>query len=144
MRMILYSSKGEMRMGYNAPNKVVSQFQLKGRYARQYLSFAGSPVRTSYSICLVPVCTIPQQRMWKALLFPAGMVTSLRKKRKPDSADTRTWISNTKAFFFNGLPAKTAAVKAWLLSPAGIRNCRTPTTRISYGWQFARMPLPLM
>ena len=30
-----------MRMGYNAPKKTVSQFQLKGRYARQYLSFAG-------------------------------------------------------------------------------------------------------
>ena len=30
-----------MRMGYNAPKQTVSQFQLKGRYARQYLSFAG-------------------------------------------------------------------------------------------------------
>lgn len=28
-------------MGYNAPKQTVSQFQLKGRYARQYLSFAG-------------------------------------------------------------------------------------------------------
>lgn len=26
-------------MGYNAPKQTVSQFQLKGRYARQYLSF---------------------------------------------------------------------------------------------------------
>lgn len=28
-------------MGYSAPNQTVSQFQLKGRYARQYLAFAG-------------------------------------------------------------------------------------------------------
>ena len=28
-------------MGYNTPKQTVSQFQLKGRYARQYLSFAG-------------------------------------------------------------------------------------------------------
>ena len=28
-------------MGYNAPKQTVSQFQIKGRYARQYLSFAG-------------------------------------------------------------------------------------------------------
>ena len=27
-----------------------------------------------------------------------------------------------KAFFFNGLPAKTAAVKAWLLSPVGYQK----------------------
>lgn len=27
-------------MGYNTPKQTVSQFQLKGRYARQYLSFA--------------------------------------------------------------------------------------------------------
>ena len=30
-----------MRIGYKASNPTVSQFQLKGRYARQYLSFAG-------------------------------------------------------------------------------------------------------
>ena len=28
-------------MGYNTPKQTVSQFQLKGRYARQYLAFAG-------------------------------------------------------------------------------------------------------
>lgn len=28
-------------MGYNTPKQTVSQFQLKDRYARQYLSFAG-------------------------------------------------------------------------------------------------------
>ena len=28
-------------MGYNTSKQTVSQFQLKGRYARQYLSFAG-------------------------------------------------------------------------------------------------------
>ncbi len=29
-------------MGYNAPNQTVSQFQLKGRYARRYLSYDGA------------------------------------------------------------------------------------------------------
>ena len=28
-------------MGYNTPKQTVSQFQLKGRYARQNLSFPG-------------------------------------------------------------------------------------------------------
>ena len=27
-------------MGYNTPKQTVSQFQLKGRYARHYLAFA--------------------------------------------------------------------------------------------------------
>ena len=35
-------------MGYNAPKQTVSQFQLKGRYARQYLSFAGKSSKGAF------------------------------------------------------------------------------------------------
>ena len=39
-------------MGYNAPKQTVSQFQLKGRYARQYLSFAG---KSSKALSLIHI-----------------------------------------------------------------------------------------
>ena len=36
-------------MGYNAPKQTVSQFQLKGRYARQYLSFLNCETHNAYN-----------------------------------------------------------------------------------------------
>lgn len=50
-------------MGYLPEKKTVSQFDLKGRFARQYLSFAGKSSKDFLYICPDPVCTIPRQRM---------------------------------------------------------------------------------
>ncbi len=60
-------------MGYNAPKQTVSQFQLKGRYAPDSICpLPGSPVRTSYYICLDPVCMIPRLRTWRVPPYQAG------------------------------------------------------------------------
>ena len=104
------------------PKQTVSQFQLKGRYARQYLSFARKSSKDFLLYCLAPVCMIPRLRMWRAPPYPAGTGISSPRMQEQAGADIRTWISNIRHFFFNGLPAKTAAVKAWLLSPIGYQK----------------------
>lgn len=132
-------------MGYNAPKQTVSQFQLKGRYARQYLSFAGKSSKDFLLYLSGPgVYDSPAAGCGESTSVPAerDIITENARtgRRRYQNVDIKY-----KAFFFNGLPAKTAPVKAWLLSPIGYQKLQdTSTTRISSGWQSARMLWNLM
>ena len=109
-------------MGYNAPKQTVSQFQLKGRYARQYLSFAGKSSKDFLLYLSGPgVYDSPAADVEStSVLGRNGDILTENAKagrRRYQNGDIKY-----KAFFFNGLPAKTAAVKAWLLSPVGYQK----------------------
>ena len=41
-------------MGYNTPKQTVSQFQLKGRYARHYLAFAEKSSKDCWNCVFSP------------------------------------------------------------------------------------------
>ena len=109
-------------MGYNAPKQTVSQFQLKGRYARQYLSFAGKSSKDFLLYLSGPgVYDSPAADVEStSVLGRNGDILTENAKagrRRYQNVDIKY-----KAFFLNGLPAKTAAVKAWLLSPVGYQK----------------------
>ena len=109
-------------MGYNTPKQTVSQFQLKGRYARQYLSFAGKSSKDFLLYLSGPgVYDSPAADVEStSVLGRNGDILTENAKagrRRYQNVDIKY-----KAFFFNGLPAKTAAVKAWLLSPVGYQK----------------------
>ena len=109
-------------MGYNAPKQTVSQFQLKGRYARQYLSFAGKSSKdfllylSGSGVYDSPAADV------ESTSVPGRNGDILTENAKAGRRRYQNVDIKYKAFFFNGLPAKTAAVKAWLLSPVGYQK----------------------
>ena len=131
-------------MGYNAPKQTVSQFQLKGRYARQYLSFAGKSSKDFLLYLSGPgVYDSPAADVEStSVLGRNGDILTENAKagrRRYQNVDIKY-----KAFFFNGLPAKTAAARHGFCRRSGIRNCRILMIRISFGWLCVRMHWSLM
>ena len=125
--------------------------------SRQYHSFSskadtpdsicllpGSPAKTSFYICLVPVCMIPRLRMWRAPPYLAGTGTSSPRMQGQEGADIRTWISSIRHFSSMVCQPRQQRSRRGCYLRSGIRNCRIPTIRIFSGWQSARMPLPLI
>ena len=132
-------------MGYNTQKQTVSQFQLKDRYARQYLSFAGKSSKdfllylSGSGVYDSPVADV------ESTSVPGRNGDILTENAKAGRRRYQNVDIKYKAFFFNGLPAKTAKQsRHGFCRRLGIRNCRIPTTRISSGWRSARMPLLLM
>lgn len=121
-------------MGYNAPNKVVSQFQLKGRYARQYLSFAGKSSKDFLLYLSGPGVYDTPAADVESTPVPGRNGDIITEKAKAGQRRYQNVDIKYKAFFFNGLPAKTAAVKAWLLSQAGYQKLQD-----TYDPDFLRM-----
>ena len=58
----------------------------------------GSPARTSFYICLVPVCMIPRLRMWRAPPYPAGTGTSSPRMQGQAGADSLDLFELVTAF----------------------------------------------
>lgn len=109
-------------MGYNAPKQTVSQFQLKGRYARQYLSFAGKSSKDFLLYLSGPGVYDSPAADVDTTSVPGRNGDIITEKAKAGRRRYQNVDIKYKAFFFNGLPAKTAAVKAWLLSPVGYQK----------------------
>lgn len=109
-------------MGYNAPKQTVSQFQLKGRYARQYLSFAGKSSKDFLLYLSGPGVYDSPAADVESTSVPGRNGDILTENAKAGRRRYQNVDIKYKAFFFNGLPAKTAAVKAWLLSPVGYQK----------------------
>ena len=109
-------------MGYNAPKQTVSQFQLKGRYARQYLSFAGKSSKDFLVYLSGPGVYDSPAADVDTTSVPGRNGDIITEKAKAGRRRYQNVDIKYKAFFFNGLPAKTAAVKAWLLSPVGYQK----------------------
>ena len=109
-------------MGYNTQKQTVSQFQLKDRYARQYLSFAGKSSKdfllylSGSGVYDSPAADV------ESTSVPGRNGDILTENAKAGRRRYQNVDIKYKAFFFNGLPAKTAAVKAWLLSPVGYQK----------------------
>lgn len=127
-------------MGYNTPKQTVSQFQLKGRYARQYLSFAGKSSKDFLLYLSGP----------GVYDSPAADVESTSVPGR--NGDIITENARTGRRRYQNVDIKYKAFSSTVCQPrqqrsrhgcylrSGIRNCRTPTTRISSGWQSARTP----
>ena len=108
-------------MGYNAPKQTVSQFQLKGRYARQYLSFAGKSSKDFLLYLSGPGVYDSPAADVESTSVPGRNGDIITENARTGRRRYQNVDIKYKAFFFNGLPAKTAAVKAWRLSPIGFR-----------------------
>ena len=104
-------------MGYNTPKQTVSQFQLKGRYARQYLSFAGKSSKDFLLYLSGPGVYDSPAADVESTSVPGRNGDIITENARTGRRRYQNVDIKYKAFFFNGLPAKTAAVKAWLLSP---------------------------
>ena len=109
-------------MGYNAPKQTVSQFQLKGRYARQYLSFAGKSSKDFLLYLSGPGVYDSPAADVESTSVPGRNGDIITENARTGRRRYQNVDIKYKAFFFNGLPAKTAAVKAWLLSPVGYQK----------------------
>ena len=129
-------------MGYNTPKQTVSQFQLKGRYARQYLSFAGKSSKDFLLYLSGPGVYDSPAADVESTSVPGRNGDIITENARTGRRRYQNVDIKYKAFFFNGLPAKTAAHGCYLR--LATRNCRIPTTRISSGWQSARTPWNLI
>lgn len=68
-------------MGYNTPKQTVSQFQLKGRYARQYLSFAGKSSKPD-----VDEADFPTAEELPATIAYGKLKNLMNIRKKPDTS----------------------------------------------------------
>ena len=109
-------------MGYNTSKQTVSQFQLKGRYARQYLSFAGKSSKDFLLYLSGPGVYDSPAADVESTSVPGRNGDIITENARTGRRRYQNVDIKYKAFFFNGLPAKTAAVKAWLLSPIGYQK----------------------
>ena len=121
-------------MGYNTPKQTVSQFQLKGRYARQYLSFAGKSSKDFLLYLSGPGVYDSPAADVESTSVPGRNGDIITENARTGRRRYQNVDIKYKAFFFNGLPAKTAAVKAWLLSPIGYQKLQD-----TYDLDFFRM-----
>lgn len=131
-------------MGYNTSKQTVSQFQLKGRYARQYLSFAGKSSKDFLLYLSGP----------GVYDSPAADVESTSVPGR--NGDIITENARTGRRRYQNVDIKYKAFSSMVCQPRqrrsrhgcylrlATRSCRTLTTRISSGWRSAKMPLPLM
>ena len=109
-------------MGYNTPKQTVSQFQLKGRYARQYLSFAGKSSKDFLLYLSGPGVYDSPAADVESTSVPGRNGDFITENARTGRRRYQNVDIKYKAFFFNGLPAKTVAAKAWLLSPIGYQK----------------------
>ena len=95
-------------MGYNAPKQTVSQFQLKGRYARQYLSFAGKSSKDFLLYLSGPGVYDSPVADVESTSVPGRNGDIITENARTGRRRYQNVEIEYKAFFFNGLPAKTA------------------------------------
>lgn len=99
-------------MGYNAPKQTVSQFQLKGRYARQYLSFAGKSSKDFLLYLSGPGVYDSPAADVESTSVPGRNGDILTENARAGRRRYQNVDIKYKAFFFNGLPGTLAGVIA--------------------------------
>ena len=90
--------------------------------ARQYLSFAGKSSKDFLLYLSGPGVYDSPAADVESTSVPGRNGDILTENAKAGRRRYQNVDIKYKAFFFNGLPAKTAAVKAWLLSPVGYQK----------------------
>lgn len=109
-------------MGYLPEKKTVSQFDLKGRFARQYLSFAGKSSKDFLLYLSGPGVYDSPAADVESTSVPGRNGDIISENARAGRRRYQNVDIKYEAFFFNGLPAKTAAVKSWLLTPVGYQK----------------------
>ena len=109
----------------------------------------GSPAKTSFYICLIPVYMIPRLRMWRAPPYPAGTETSSPRMQRQAAAGIRTWISSIKRFSSTACQPNDIRVAAYgrvstdelaqQTSYEGQKSYYTKLINEKEGWTFAGM-----
>lgn len=99
-----------------------AQFHVRGRFSRQFLSFAG---KSSKDFLLYlsgqGVYDSPAPDV-ETTAVPGMNGNIITDNARTGQRRFHNVTINYEAFFFDGLPAKTAAVKSWLLSPTGYQK----------------------
>ena len=119
---------------YLPEKKTVSQFDLKGRFARQYLSFAGKSSKDFLLYLSGPGVYDSPAADVESTSVPGRNGDIISENARAGRRRYQNVDIKYEAFFFNGLPAKTAAVKSWLLSPVGYQKLQD-----TYDQDFFRM-----
>lgn len=97
----------------------LSFFQLKTRYVRNYLTFAGKNSKDFLLYLSGPgVYDSPEVDM-ELDSVPGKNGDIIRENAKSGQRRFKNLDITYDAFFFDSLPARTASVKSWLLSPVG-------------------------
>lgn len=97
----------------------LSLFQLRTRYVRNYLTYAGKNSKDFLLYLSGPgVYDSPQVDM-ELTSVPGKNGDIIRENAKRGQRRFKNLDITYKAFFFDGLPSRTASVKSWLLSPVG-------------------------
>ncbi len=111
-----------------------SQFELRGRFKRQYFTFNGKSSRDFLLYLSGPGVYNSAAPDISSTSIPGLNGDLIQNNAKSGYRRFSNVDIQYEAFFFNGLPSKTAAVKSWLLSPTGY--CKLQDT---YDPDFFRM-----
>lgn len=112
----------------------VSQFDMRSRFKRQFLTFNGRSSKDFLLYLSGPGVYDSPAPDVEATSIPGLNGDLIQNNAKSGMRRFENVDIKYEAFFFNGLPAKTAAVKSWLLSPTGY--CKLQDT---YDPDFFRM-----
>lgn len=112
----------------------ISQFDLKSRYKRQYLTFDGKSSRDFLLYLSGPGVFDSPEADTELTTVPGRNGDIISENARKGQRRYKNLDITYKAFFFDGVPAKARAVKEWLLSPAGYRRLQD-----TYDPEFFRM-----
>ncbi|MCD8299993.1 MAG: hypothetical protein LUC41_02255 [Clostridiales bacterium] len=101
-----------------------SQIETRTRFKRQYLEFDGRSSKDYLLFLSGPGVYNSPAPDTETVNVPGMNGSIIRENAAPGMRRFSNVDIKYKAFFFNGLPAKTQAVKSWLLSPAGYRKLK--------------------
>lgn len=97
----------------------MSIFELKTRFVRNYLTFAGRNSRDFLLYISGPGVYDSPEADVEMTSVPGKNGDIIRENAKNGQRRFKNIDITYSAFFFDGLPARTAEVKSWLLSPVG-------------------------
>ena len=97
----------------------MSLFELKTRYVRNYLTFAGKNSKDFLLYLSAPGVYDSPAMDVELQTIPGKNGDIIRDNAKAGEHRFKNLDITYEAFFFDGLPARTASVKSWLLSPVG-------------------------
>ena len=121
----------------------LSIFQLKTRFVRNYLTFAGKNSKDFLLYISGPGVYDSPEADVELTSVPGKNGDIIRENAKSGQRRFKNMDITYDAFFFDSLPARTAAVKSWLLSPVGYQVLHDTYDRISSGWPSVKTRCPL-
>lgn len=99
-----------------------TNFERKGWFVRNYLTFADKNSKDFLLYLSGPGVYNSPEADTELLSIPGKNGDLVSENAKAGQRRYKNLDITYDAFFFDGLPAKTAAVKSWLLSPAGYQK----------------------